>query len=84
MRKNSDVKFSFPSRPTGSEEILPGRGEVRRTRAVTSMARVFFFFRSLPPFFLFLLFSSPSLTYVAISDFCVCARGTRFAIREVL
>jgi len=39
MRKNSDVKFSFPSRPIGSEEILPGRGEFRRTGNVMSMAR---------------------------------------------
>lgn len=30
IRKNSDVKFSFPSRPTSSEEILPGRGEIRK------------------------------------------------------
>lgn len=39
MRKNSDVKFSFPTRLTDSEEILPGRGEIRRTRAVTLMTR---------------------------------------------
>lgn len=60
MRKNSDVKFSFPSRPTDSEEILPGRGEVRRTRAVTSMARIFLFSRSLPlPSFSFSFFCFP-------------------------